>query len=67
MSGIPLRPAALADRLRSAIIYFSIVVGLRPFSKREIGQFTIFNLVLLLLIANAVQPAMTAPGYRRRA
>lgn len=64
MSGVPLRPAALADGLRSAIIYFSLVVGLRLFSKREIGQFTIFNLVLLLLIANAVQPAMPAPGYR---
>jgi uncharacterized membrane protein YcaP (DUF421 family) len=61
-SALPLWQIAV----RSAIIYFSIVVGLRLFSKREIGQFTIFDLVLILLIANAVQPAMTRPGYRRR-
>jgi uncharacterized membrane protein YcaP (DUF421 family) len=46
---------------RSALIYFAIVIGLRLFGKREIGQFTIFDLVLVLLIANAVQPAMTGP------
>jgi len=31
------------------------------FGKREVGQFTIFDLVLVLLVANAVQPAMTGP------
>jgi uncharacterized membrane protein YcaP (DUF421 family) len=31
------------------------------FGKREIGQFTIYDLVLVLLVANAVQPAMTGP------
>jgi uncharacterized membrane protein YcaP (DUF421 family) len=48
---------------RSALIYFAIVIGLRLFGKREIGQFTIFDLVLVLLIANAVQPAMTGPDF----
>jgi uncharacterized membrane protein YcaP (DUF421 family) len=48
---------------RSALIYCAIVIGLRLFGKREIGQFTIFDLVLVLLIANAVQPAMTGPDF----
>ncbi len=34
---------------------------LRVFGKRELGQSTIFDLDLLLLVANAMQPAMTRP------
>ena len=45
--------------LRSAVIYLILVVGLRVFGKREVGQFTLFDLVFVLLVANAVQPAMT--------
>ncbi len=47
--------------LRSAVIYGALVVALRLFGKREVGQFTIYDLVLVLLVANAVQPAMTGP------
>jgi uncharacterized membrane protein YcaP (DUF421 family) len=47
--------------VRSAVIYFGLIVALRLFGKRQIGQFTIFDLVLILLVANAVQPAMTGP------
>lgn len=47
--------------LRTAVIYVALVAGLRLFGKREVGQFTLFDLVLVLLIANAVQPAMTGP------
>lgn len=36
-----------------------LVIALRIFGKRELGQFTLFDLVLVLLVANAVQPAMT--------
>ena len=46
---------------RSITIYLAMVVALRVFGKREIGQFTLFDLVLVLLVANAVQPAMTGP------
>ena len=46
---------------RSVAIYVAMVVALRIFGKREIGQFTLFDLVLVLLVANAVQPAMTGP------
>ena len=47
--------------LRTAIIYVVILAGLRLLGKREVGQMTPFDLVLLLLIANAVQNAMTGP------
>ena len=45
--------------VRSAAIYLVLLVGLRVFGKREVGQFTLFDLVFVLLVANAVQPAMT--------
>jgi uncharacterized membrane protein YcaP (DUF421 family) len=47
--------------LRTAVIYLVILVGLRLAGKREIGQMTVFDLVVLLLIANAVQNAMVGP------
>ncbi len=47
--------------LRSVIIYAVFFVGLRLFGKRELGQFTVFDLVLILLVANALQPAITGP------
>lgn len=47
--------------LRSAVIYLALLIGLRLFGKREVGQFTLFDLVMVLLVANAVQPAMTGP------
>jgi uncharacterized membrane protein YcaP (DUF421 family) len=47
--------------LRCVVIYFALLAGLRLTGKREVGQFTLFDLVLVLLVANAVQPAMTGP------
>src|SRR5947209_4710838 len=47
--------------LRCAVIYLAMVLGLRLFGKREVGQFRVSDLVLILLVANAVQPAMTGP------
>ncbi len=47
--------------LRTAIVYVIVLIGLRLTGKREVGQMTPFDLVLLLLIANAVQNAMTGP------
>jgi uncharacterized membrane protein YcaP (DUF421 family) len=47
--------------LRTALVYFVLLVGLRLAGKREIGQMTVFDLVVLLLIANAVQNAMVGP------
>jgi uncharacterized membrane protein YcaP (DUF421 family) len=47
--------------LRSIVIYFVFLVGLRAFGKRQVGQFTFFDMALVLLLANALQPAMTGP------
>lgn len=47
--------------LRASAIYVAVLLGLRLFGKREVGQFTLMDLVLILLLANAVQPAMTGP------
>ncbi len=47
--------------LRTAAIYLIVLIGLRLAGKREIGQMTVFDLVVLLLLANAVQNAMVGP------
>lgn len=43
---------------RTVIVYAALLMGLRLTGKRELGQMTPFDLVLILLIANAVQNAM---------
>ena len=53
MSGIHLDIIA-----RSAIIYIVVIVGLRLLGKRHVAQLSIVDLVLILLISNAVQNAM---------
>jgi uncharacterized membrane protein YcaP (DUF421 family) len=52
---------ALSIVVRTAVVYLIILVGLRLTGKREIGQMAVFDLVMLLLIANAVQNAMVGP------
>lgn len=47
--------------VRSIVIYLVFLIALRFSGKRELGQFTPFDLVLMLLVANALQPAMTGP------
>ena len=47
--------------IRTVVVYLVILLGLRLSGKREIGQMTVFDLVVLLLIANAVQNAMVGP------
>ncbi|SDD15484.1 Protein of unknown function [Cupriavidus sp. YR651] len=46
--------------LRGLIVYGAILALLRLSGKRQIGQLTPFDLVLLLVISNAVQNAMNA-------
>src|SRR5437868_13172829 len=46
---------------RTLVVYLAVVVGLRIFGKRELGQMTPFDLVLLLTLSNSVQNAMTGP------
>jgi uncharacterized membrane protein YcaP (DUF421 family) len=47
--------------VRAVVIYVVFFGALRLFGKREIGQFTLFDLALVLLAANALQPAITGP------
>ncbi len=43
---------------KTAIVYFFLVVGLRLMGKRELGQMNIFDLVLIIVLANSVHNAM---------
>jgi len=54
-------PVLVEIVLRTAVIYFVVLLGVRLSGKREVGQMTPFDLVLLLLISNSVQNAMTGP------
>jgi uncharacterized membrane protein YcaP (DUF421 family) len=47
--------------LRATLIYAGLLIALRLFGKREVGQFTLYDLVFILLVANALQPAITGP------
>jgi uncharacterized membrane protein YcaP (DUF421 family) len=46
---------------RTALVYVAILIGLRLAGKREMGQMTVFDLLVLMLLANAVQNAMVGP------
>ena len=46
---------------RSVLVYALFLFTLRISGKRELGQFTIFDLALVLLASNALQPAITGP------
>ena len=45
--------------VRSAVVYIFLLVILRISGKRQIGQLAPFDLVLLLVLSNAVQNSMT--------
>lgn len=47
--------------LRTIIVYFALLIGIRLAGKRELGHMTPFDLVVLLVISNAVQNAMVGP------
>ena len=59
MWSLTLSPLELV--LRSVIVYVVFLTALRLSGKRELGQFTIFDLALVLLASNALQPAITGP------
>jgi uncharacterized membrane protein YcaP (DUF421 family) len=47
--------------LRTTIVYLALLFGIRVTGQRQLGQMSTFDLVLLLIIANAVQNAMVGP------
>ncbi len=51
-------PGSLEIVARTTIIYLFVVLGLRLLGKRELGQMSVYDLVLIVVIANSVQNAM---------
>lgn len=49
---------ALEILARTLLVYVGVLMGLRLMGKRELGQMTVFDLVVILLISNAVQNSM---------
>jgi uncharacterized membrane protein YcaP (DUF421 family) len=47
--------------IRSAVVFIVVLGGLRLLGKRHVAQLSIVDLVLILLISNAVQNAMVGP------
>ena len=45
---------------RTIVVYFAVLVLLRFAGKRELGQMSVADLVVIIVIANAVQNAMNA-------
>src|SRR2546425_7018194 len=54
-------PILLNVALRTTIVYLALLAGLRLTGTRALGQMSTFDLVMLLIIANAVQNAMVGP------
>ena len=52
-------PSILEKILRPMLVYLFLVLGLRLAGKRELAQLNPFDLVVLLLLSNMVQNAMT--------
>ena len=63
MTGVGILPhnPLLNVAVRTGIVYLTLLVGIRLTGKRQVGQLTPFDLLLLLLLANSVQNAMVGP------
>ena len=44
--------------LKTLVVYAFLVLGLRLLGKRELGQMSIYDVVLIIILGNAVQNAM---------
>lgn len=44
---------------RTIVVFVALFIGLRVFGRRDVGGMNVFDLALVLLLANAVQNAMT--------
>ena len=59
---LPDSPVTVAEKIvRTVVVYFALVSLLRIFGKRELAQLNPFDLVVLLLLSNAVQNAIIGP------
>lgn len=57
-----LRMEYLDIGFRSLVVYLFMIVGLRVFGKNQLSQLNAGDVILLLLISNAVQNAMVGPN-----
>lgn len=44
--------------VKTAIVYLFLVAGLRLLGKRELGQMSLYDVVMIIILGNAVQNAM---------
>jgi len=62
MSSIWLPEISILEKvLRSVVVYLFLLAAFRFTGKRQIGQLTPFDLVVLLVISNVVQNAIIGP------
>src|SRR2546422_9435087 len=54
----PHPPDLLIVAAKTTVVYIFLIAGLRLLGKRELGQMNIYDLVLIIVLANAVQNAM---------
>lgn len=53
---------AVAEKLlRSVVVYLFLLIAFRVMGKRQLGQLTPFDLVVVLIISNVVQNALIGP------
>ena len=45
--------------IRTAVVFVFLIIGFRLVGKRQMGQMNIYDLAMIMLVANAVQNAMT--------
>jgi uncharacterized membrane protein YcaP (DUF421 family) len=59
MPSLPEIGSSLPDvALRTAIVYLFLIVAIRISGKREVGQMSVLELVVILIISDAVQNSM---------
>jgi uncharacterized membrane protein YcaP (DUF421 family) len=59
MPSLPEIGSSLPDvALRTAIVYIFLILGIRISGKREVGQMSVLELVVILIISDAVQNSM---------
>jgi uncharacterized membrane protein YcaP (DUF421 family) len=57
--GLPELGSSLPDvALRTAIVYLFLIVAIRVSGKREVGQMSVLELIVVLIISDAVQNSM---------
>src|ERR1700716_3270383 len=54
----PSAAGAAVIAAKTAIIYLFLIIGLRWLGKRELGQMSLYDFVMVVILGNAVQNAM---------